>query len=84
MLQNTYRNQGLDTFTLEGFKHTYILGGPCLNGPPEGQKLEFRAGSPACFKTLTETKVWKHFLVEAGYLSFGLQKPPMPNANIHA
>ena len=75
---------------LEGFKHTYIhtcldvsdihtytLGGPCLNKLPEAQKIKFRAGSPECFKTLTETKVWTYFLVQAGYLSFGLQKPPM-------
>ena len=72
---------------LEGFKHTYIhawtsqtyihtytLGGPCLNKLLEAQKIKFRAGSPECFKTLTETKVWKYFLVQAGYLSFGLQK----------
>ena len=72
---------------LEGFKHTYIhtcldvsdihtytLGGPCLNKLPEAQKIKFRAGSPECFKTLTKTKVWTYFLVQAGYLSFGLQK----------
>ena len=57
--------------------HTYTLGGPCLNKLPEAQKIKFRAGSPECFKTLTETKVWTYFLVQAGYLSFGLQKPPM-------
>ena len=54
--------------------HTYTLGGPCLNKLPEAQKIKFRAGSPECFKTLTETKVWTYFLVQAGYLSFGLQK----------
>ena len=50
--------------------HTYMLGGPCLNRPPEAQKIKFRPGSPECFKTLTETKVWTHFLVQAGYLDF--------------
>ena len=50
--------------------HTYMLGGPCLNRPPEAQKIKFRPGSPECFKTLTETKVWTHFLGQAGYLDF--------------
>ena len=57
--------------------HTCTLEGSILNRPLEAQKIKFRAGSPECFKTLTETKVWTYFLVQAGYLSFGLQKPPM-------
>ena len=52
-------------------KHTYMLGGPCLDRPPEAQKIKFRTGSPECFKTIAETKVWTHFLVQAGYLDFG-------------
>ena len=51
--------------------HTYMLGGPCLDRPPEAQKIKFRTGSPECFKTIAETKVWTHFLVQAGYLDFG-------------
>ena len=39
----------------------------------EAQKIKFRPGSPECFKTLTETKVWTHFLVQAGFRIFGLQ-----------
>ena len=39
----------------------------------EAQKIKFRPGSPECFKTLTETKVWTHFLVQAGFWIFGLQ-----------
>ena len=27
----------------------------------EAQKIKFRPGSPECFQTLTETKVWTHF-----------------------
>ena len=50
--------------------HTYMLGGPCLDRPPEAQKIKFRTGSPECFKTIAETKVWTHFLVQAGYLDF--------------
>ena len=50
--------------------HTYMLGGPCLDRPPEAQEIKFRPGSPECFKTLTETQVWTHFLVQAGYLDF--------------
>ena len=37
----------------------------------EAQKIQFRTGSPECFKTIAETKVWTHFLVQAGYLDFG-------------
>ena len=48
-----------------------MLGGPCLDRPPEAQKIKFRTGSPECFKTIAETKVWTHFLVQAGYLDFG-------------
>ena len=48
--------------------HTYMLGGPCLDRPPEAKKIKFRTGSPECFKTIAETKVWTHFLVQAGYL----------------
>ena len=51
--------------------HTYMLGGPCLDRPPEAQKIKFRTGSPDCFKTIAETKVWTHFLIQAGYLDFG-------------
>ena len=56
---------------LGGLRHTYMLGGPCLDRPPEAQKIKFRTGSPECFKTIAETKVWTHFLVQAGYLDFG-------------
>ena len=48
-----------------------MLGGACLDRPPEAQKIKFRTGSPECFKTIAETKVWAHFLVQAGYLDFG-------------
>ena len=40
------------------------------NEPVEGLKIKFRPGSPECFKTLSETKVWTDFLVQAGYLGF--------------
>ena len=82
-LRHTYMLEGfkhtyIHTYMLGRLRHTYIhtytLGGPCLNKLPEAQKIKFRAGSPECFKTLTETKVWTYFLVQAGYLSFGLQK----------
>ena len=42
-----------------------------LDRPREAQKIKFRTGSPECFKTIAETKVWTHFLVQAGYLDFG-------------
>ena len=34
------------------------------------QKIKFRPGSLECFKTIVETQVWTHFLVQAGYPDF--------------
>ena len=72
--KHTYIHTYIHTYMLGRLRHTYIHSwGSILNRPQEAQKIKFRAGSPECFKTLTETKVWTHFLVQAGYLSFGLQ-----------
>ena len=66
-LRHTY----IHAWRSQTYIHTYMLGGPCLDRPPEAQKIKFRTGSPECFKTIAETKVWTHFLVQAGYLDFG-------------
>ena len=47
------------------------------NKPLEAPKIKFWPGSPECYKTLSEIKVWTHFLVQAGYLFFCLPKPPI-------
>ena len=61
----------IHTYMLNIHAYIHTLGGPCLDRPPEAQKIKFRTGSPECFKTIAETKVWTHFLVQAGYLDFG-------------
>ena len=61
----------IDTYMLGGLRHTYIHAWrSMLRQASRSSKNQVSSKSLECFKTLTETKVWTHFLVQAGYLDF--------------